>query len=153
MKRRIAKISVILYNREILNTPLGIVDPRKAAEAISLTFLHCILKGLHRSPRIITNPEAMAWPGIISAEDISCIVIPEGCLGLPTIAAMEQGIPVITVKENVNSMKNDLNNMPFQAGKFYQADNYLEAVGFIAALRSGVAPSSVRRPLSPTIVL
>lgn len=29
------------------------VDFRKSAEAISMTYLHCILKGLHKSPKII----------------------------------------------------------------------------------------------------
>jgi len=43
-------------------------------------------------------------------------VIPDGCVGLPTLAALEQGIPVIAVKENKNRMKNDLTKLPFGAG-------------------------------------
>ncbi len=42
-----------------------------------------------------------------SAADISCLVIPEGCVGLSTLAALEQGIAVVAVKENRNGMRND----------------------------------------------
>ena len=144
--------SPMMENREILNTELGIVDPRKAAEAISMTFLHCILKGLHKSPKIITDTKAMAYSGVISVEDISCLIIPDGCVGLPVLAAVEQGIPVISVKENANNMKNNLSELPFEPGKLFIAENYLEAIGIMGALKSGVTLESVRRPLSPTIV-
>lgn len=144
--------SPMLEDREILEAELGIVDPRKAAEVVSLTFLHCILKGLHKSPRIITNHQAINQAGVISARDISCMIIPDGCLGLPTLAAIEQGIPVIAVKENANSMRNNLADLPFQYGKLFWADNYLEAVGIMGALKSGITLESVRRPLSPTVV-
>jgi hypothetical protein len=36
----------------------------------------------------------MNRPGVFTAADVSCLVIPDGCLGLPTLAALEQGIPV-----------------------------------------------------------
>lgn len=144
--------SPMMENREILNTELGVVDPRKAAEAISLTFLHCILKGLHRSPRVVTDARAMTQPCVISAEDVSCLVIPDGCVGLPVLAAIEQGIPVIAVKENANNMKNDLSKLPFRLGNLLVAENYLEAVGMLAALKSGVTLESVRRPVPPTAV-
>ena len=80
------------------------------------------------------------------------MVIPEGCVGLPTLAAMEQGIPVIAVRENHNCMKNDLEELPFEKGKFFIAENYLEAVGIMTALKEGVTLSSVRRPLADTVV-
>jgi hypothetical protein len=144
--------SPMFESRDIAQMDPGIVDPRMAAEAISYTFLPCILKGLHRSPRIITDPEAMQRPGVITAEDISCLVIPEGCLGLPTLAALEQGIPVIAVRENRNLMKNDLSELPWKAGQFYLVDNYWEACGVIAAMRAGLMPESVRRPLTYTRV-
>ena len=145
--------SPMMENRETMNEELGVVDPRKAAEAISLTFLHCILKGLQRSPRIITDQSLLELPHVISASDISCIVIPDGCLGLPTLAALEQGIPVIAVKENRNNMRNDLTLLPFPKGKLFVVDNYLEAVGIMAAMKAGIAPETVRRPLSFTTVV
>ena len=136
--------------REIANMDPGIVDPRMAAEAVSTTFLQCTLKGLQRSPRIITDPDSMARPGILTAQDMSCLVIPDGCLGLPTLAALEQGIPVIAVRENKNVMRNDLSELPWKSGQFHSVENYWEAAGVISAMRAGIAPESVRRPLPDT---
>ena len=49
-------------------------------------------------------------------------------------------------------MKNDLTKLPFSQGKLFIVENYLEAVGIMTALKAGVAPSSVRRPLAETKV-
>lgn len=144
--------SPMMSLEEALKIDLGIVDPRKSAEAVSITFLHCILKGLHRSPRIINSYSMRDHPGLLTVSDIACLVIPEGCVGLPTLAALEQGIPVIAVKENKNRMQNKLEELPFAPGKFFVVDNYLEAVGVMNALRVGVTLESVRRPLAHTSV-
>lgn len=77
---------------EVANMDFGVVDPRKAAEMISMTFFNSVLKGLKRSPRIIVG-EPMARASVLTAENISVLVQPDGCLGLPTLAALEQGIP------------------------------------------------------------
>jgi hypothetical protein len=137
---------------EIANLDLRVVDPRMAAETVSMCFLHCILKGLHRSPRIVSDKMVFTHPGVLTAADISCVVIPDGCVGLPTLAALEQGIPVIAVRENRNRMKNDLEKLPFAPGKLFIVENYLEAVGVMTAIKEGVALSSVRRPLEETKV-
>lgn len=145
--------SPMFESMEIANLSVGRVDPRMSAETVSNSFLHCILKGLHRSPRIVTESSDFGNAGILSAADVSCLVIPDGCIGLPTMAAMRQDIPVIAVRENRNRMKNDLCEFPFKPGKLFIVDNYLEAVGIVAALRGGVAPSAVRRPLAQTTVI
>ncbi len=88
----------------------------------------------------------------MNVSDISCLVVPDGCVGLPTLAAMEQGIPVIAVKENKNRMENKLEDLPFAPGKLFIVGNYLEAVGVIQALRAGVALDTVRRPIEYTKV-
>ena len=144
--------SPMLENRDIANMDVGIVDPRMAAEAVSFTFLQCTLKGLQRSPRIVTDETAMAMPGIFTVADVSCLVIPDGCLGVPTLAALEQGILVIAVSENSNLMQNDLMNLPWKAGQFHRVHNYWEAAGLIAAMRAGIDPATVRRPLVATTV-
>lgn len=144
--------SPMFESREIANMDPGIVDPRMAAEAVSATFLQCTLKGLQRSPRLVTSPQAMNESGVFTASDVSCLVIPDGCLGLPTLAALEQGIPVIAVRENRNKMKNDLSSLPWASGQFHQLENYWEAAGVIAAMRAGIDPVSVRRPLARTTV-
>lgn len=142
--------SPMFESDEIADLDPGIVDPRMAAEAVSLTFLQCTLKGLQRSPRLIPVPDAKSAP--ITATDISCLVLPEGCVGLPTLAALEQGIPVIAVRENRNLMRNDLADLPWQNDQYYVVENYWEAAGIIAAMRAGISPSSVRRPLQGTNV-
>lgn len=144
--------SPMMNSRAVLDLKVGVVDPRKSAEAISMTYLHCILKGLHKSPKIIKDPDLICHPDLLNASDISCLVVPDGCVGLPTLAAMEQGIPVIAVKENKNRMKNNLNELPFSPGKLFMVENYLEAVGVIQALRAGVALDTVRRPIEYTKV-
>ena len=89
----------------------------------------------------------MGAPHVLSVEDVSCLVIPDGCLGLPTAAALEQGIPVIAVRENENLMRNDLTRLPWRAGQLHLVDNYWEAAGVMAAMRSGIDPGAVRRPI------
>jgi len=63
----------------------------------------------NRSPRIITNKMVLRLPRrfaprndifVLTAADVSCLVIPNGCVGLSRLAALEQGIPVIAVREN-----------------------------------------------------
>lgn len=144
--------SPMLENLEVANFDLGRVDPRLAAEAVSLTFVQCMMKGLQRSPRIVTDPDAMREPGLITSADISCLVIPDKCVGLPTLAALEQGIPVIAVRENTNLMRNDLRALPWAAGQLHMVDNYWEAVGVMTALKAGITPESLRRPLAATNV-
>ena len=144
--------SPMFETQTIANRDPGVVDPRMAAEAISLTFFESVLKGLHKSPRILTDSYQMSQPGVISASDVSCLVIPDGCVGLPTLAALEQSIPVIAVRENKNLMENDLNMLPWRAGQFHMVENYWEAAGVLCAIRGGIAPESVRRPLAQTQV-
>ena len=144
--------SPMFESQEIANRDAGVVEPRMAAEAISLTFFESVLKGLHRSPRIVTDSSQMSEPEIITASDISCLVVPDGCVGLPTLAALEHGIQVIAVRENANLMENDLTALPWRPGQLRMVENYWEAAGVLCAVRGGIAPESVRRPIAHTLV-
>jgi len=139
-------------NMEEANSVFGIVDPRMSPEAVSSCFLHCVLKGLHKSPRIITDRMLFTHPNVLTAADISCLVVPDGCIGVPTLAALEQGIPVIAVRANRNRMKNDLGKLPFAPSKLFIVDNYLEAVGVMTALKNGISVAAIRRPIVETKV-
>jgi hypothetical protein len=139
-------MALTLTGTNMLFETMGIVDPRKAADICSRTYLYSIVKGLYKAPRIV-------YGAGLTVEDVSCLVIPDGCIGLPTLAAMEQGIPVIAVKENRTLMQNRLEDLPFKPGKLFVVDNYWEAVGVMTALKAGVAPAAVRRPLSDTKLL
>jgi len=131
---------------------VGVVDPRKAAETISTSYMFCILKGLHQAPQLVDAADCYNDASFISAEDVSCLVIPDQCIGIPTLAALMQGITVIAVKGNGNLMQNDLQSLCFQTGKLYYAENYLEAAGLAAALKKGIHPAAVLRPLAPAQV-
>ena len=144
--------SPMFESRDIANMDPGVVEPRMAAEAISLTFFQSILKGLHKSPRLVTDSTQFSRPGVLSAADISCLVIPDRCVGLPTLAALEQGIQVIAVRENRNLMENDLTVLPWRSGQLHVVENYWEAAGVLCAIRGGIAPESVRRPIARTRV-
>ena len=50
-------------------------------------------------------------------------------------------------------MKNDLDELGFEHGKFFRADNYLEAVGIMQMLKEGIALDTVTRPISHTRIL
>ena len=136
--------SPMFESREISELDLGIVDPRMAAEVVSVTFLQCILRGLQFSPQLIAS-ETGSISGL-TVDNVACLVIPDGCLGLPTLAALQQGITVIAVQENRNIMRNDLDTLPWRPGQFLRVENYWEAAGLLAALRAGLDPASVRRP-------
>lgn len=140
----------MMESLEMLGRTFGVVDPRMSAEAVSRCFLHCVLKGLHRSPRIVKDSTDFQRRGVLSAADVSCLVIPDRCVGLPTLAAIAQGIPVIAVRENRNRMRNDLSVLPFKPGTLLIAENYLEAAGLMTALRHGVSVPAIRRSLKHT---
>lgn len=134
----------MMESEEIANMDPGVIDPRMAAEVVSLTFFQSVLKGLHKAPRISER----ARPNSLTAHDVSCLVIPDGCLGLPTLAALEQNIPVIAVRENRSLMHNDLTMLPWATGQLHVVENYWEAAGLMAAMKEGMDPTSVRRPLA-----
>ena len=138
----------MMESREILFADAGRVDPRMAAEAISSSFLQCVLKGLRKSPRLVVDPLAMGAADVMSAENISCLILPDGCIGLPTLAALEQGIPVIAVREGCGIMQNDLTRLPWKPNQLFIVENYWEAAGVLGALRAGIRPDAVRRPFA-----
>ena len=141
----------MMESEAIANADLGVVDPRMAAEAVSFTFFNCVLKGLQQSPQIVSEGNFWESPSVLSAADVSCVIVPEGCLGLPTLAALYQGIPLISVRENSNLMKNRVERLPWPNDQLFQVNNYWEACGVMCALRAGIAPKSIRRPLEQIV--
>ncbi len=115
-----------------------VCDPRIAPELISTCYIHCVLKGLHKAPRIGKG---------LSVDDIDVMVSPAGCWGRPHYACQEAGIPILSVKENSCVFGN------VDPSGTIPVDNYWEAAGYIAAMSAGICPKSVRRPLKPTVIL
>lgn len=120
-----------------------IVDPRKAAEIVSTSYLHCVLKGLHRAPIVRRH-------GGMQNQDINFMVSPWGCWGEPHNACMDFDIPIIMVKENKTVLDKlipkEFNDLVICV------DNYFEAVGVIQTHRAGVSIESIRRPLKKAVI-
>lgn len=127
-------------NSEVFKNFNEVVDPRKAAEMVSVCYLHCCLKGGHVAPKISMMDEAY-WN-----TDIDFLITPVNVVGRPHLACLASDISVIAVKEN-KTVLNDL--MPEE---FIVVENYLEAAGVIAAKKAGVSITSVRRPIFKTRV-
>ena len=140
----------MLESKEIADLELGVVDARMAAEVVSLTFLQSVLRGLQSSPRIID--QVSGGGASMGAENVSCLVIPGGCVGVPTLAALQQGVRVISVGENKNIMCNELGDLEWQNDQLIEVANYWEAAGVLASLREGLDPYAVRRPINPVSV-
>jgi hypothetical protein len=123
----------MMESQEIEQLDFGVVDPRCAAETVSTTYLPCVLKGLNKAPRITD-----------SSPDVSCLVIPRRCLGIPVLAAHERGIPIVAVDDHL-----DVGNV--DCTDYVDAivvDNYVEAVGAVVALKSGISIDTLRRPIN-----
>lgn len=116
-----------------------ICDPRIAPEIISQCFLHCVLKGLHKAPLIGDG----LW-----VRDIDVMVSPD-CWGPPHEACWKNSIPIIIVAEN-RTIYTD--TCPADK-KFIHVKNYLEAAGLIAAMKAGIDPLSIQRPMKDTEIL
>jgi hypothetical protein len=107
-----------------------IVEPRIAPEAISSCYLHCVLKGLNKAPRISNCG--------MTIDDVDALVSPDGCYGNIHNACLEAEIPIIVVRENKTICSETPNH------KFIFADNYWEAAGIISCMKAGIAKESVR---------
>ena len=118
-----------------------------------MTFFQSVLKGLQRSPRHHHRRRRNAGARRTDGRDVSCLVLPAGLPGpARRWRRWSRGIPVIEVEENANLMRNDLSASPGGGGSSTRAANYWEAAGVMAALKAGVNPASVRRPLAPVAV-
>ncbi len=132
-----------IFAPQIVSEPL---DPRVAAEEIGLTYLPCILMGLQRAPRFVNYQDSD-----FKVQDISALVVPAtACGNVPVWVAAEQGIPVIAVAENATVLDIDFENMSLSAPHLCTVANYWEAAGLLMAMKQGVRPELLRRPL-PTL--
>ena len=100
------------------------LDPRAAGEELGYTFLACVLVGLSRAPDLV----------------------PDGALGGEAVlACMERDVPLITV-ENPSVLSVTADALGLSQGVL-QASSYSEAAGLVLALREGLSPASLGRPL------
>lgn len=117
-----------LYNKLIVKQSM-------APEIISNTFTFCILKGLHRAPRLEFNM-MVRNENMVSNKDIDFLVTPHGCFGRPHTACVKEGIPIIVVRENTTCFSKNFVYPEYKNLIF--VENYLEAAGVIMAMNAGV---------------
>ena len=123
--------------------PLPHLDPRAAAEELGYTFLPSVLVGLSRAPRLIAAAEAGA--NDLLADQLGALVAPHGALGSAAVlAATERGVPVVAVQNpcclNVTAAALGLEGVR-------EVASYEEAAGVVLALREGLDPVALQRPL------
>ena len=104
-----------------------VVFPEVAAELISGSMLFCVLKGLHKAPRIAVEP----GPFDLSVDHIDALVSPM-CWGTPHRACEQAGVPVVMVESNTT------NCPPRGDIKVMRVGSYMEAAGALVALREGI---------------
>ncbi len=111
----------------------GIPDARMAAEMVSVSYLHCVLKGLASAP----IPTARAT-GDLRVCDIDFLVTPDGCFGRPHKYALDCGVEVIVVRENSSVLSNEF------PPECTFVENYLECAGVVACRKIGINERWVR---------
>ena len=121
------------------------LDPRAASEEIGYTFLPSVLIGLSKAPNLIELPNENANI-TVHPSHLESIVVPSGALGGEgVLAGMERGLNIIAVKnENILNLDNQNFNYP----NLIEVENYFEAAGLILAIREGINPKSIKRPLN-----
>jgi len=142
------------------------LDPRAAAEELGHTFLPCVLVGLSLAPDLVPiaggpaprNSAGTDWrknpagSGIglnpsgtlLTAAALGAVVAPAGALGGEAVlACAERGIPVIAV-HNPSLLQVSAQALGL---KVLEAASYAEAAGLVVALREGLDPGALRRPL------
>lgn len=128
------------------------LDPRAAGEELGYTFLACVLVGLSRAPDLVPLRPGAPGSELLSAagadllriEDVGAVVAPAGALGgAAVLACAERGIPVIAVRNpcvlNVSAAALGL--------EVLAAESYAAAAGLLVALREGISPFALVRPL------
>lgn len=120
-------------------------DPRGAAELVTITAIGCVIQGLHKAPQAVSLQDAL--PSDLKAKDVVAVVLPAGAVGnIPSLASDEIGIEVIGVEGN--STIHEVSQEHLGLKNYIPVKNYLEAAGVVAALREGVAISSLLRPVT-----
>lgn len=124
------------------------LDPRAAAEELGHTFLPCVLVGLSRAPDLVPLRPAGAPAGaLLKADSLGALIAPAGALGGEAVlACAARSTPVIAVTGNACLLQVDGASLGLEV---INAANYAEAAGVVLALREGLDPASLRRPLGP----
>ena len=153
------------------------LDPRAAGEELGHTFLPCVLVGLSRAPDLLPLSAVAALPGpdllacseaadlpspdlrhldqryldLLHAGHLGAVVAPAGALGgAAVLACVERGVPLIAVHNPcLLQVTAEALALDGAAAPVLPAASYAEAAGLLLALREGIDPAALRRPLPP----
>ena len=114
-----------------------IVKQSMAPEVLSITYMFCVLKGLHRAPRVDTLRKSEN----LKYTDMDFLLTPMNCWGPPHSSCFKNQIPIIVVRENTTCFTKfrypkEILNHP----NVLFVENYLEAAGVIMSWNAGVDP-------------
>ena len=133
------------------------LDPRAAAEELGHTFLPCVLVGLSRAPDLVPlgskgslahrfgSGDGRSPAGaLLEASSLGAVVAPAGALGGEAVlACAARGVPLIAVQ---NPCVLEVSAAALGLAVL-SAASYAEAAGLVLALREGVDPAALRRPM------
>jgi len=126
-----------------------IVDPRVSSEEIGYTYIPCVLRGLQSAPQLIDLEKSSieVKKDCISVENVNAILCPISCLnGVWLKDGLKRNIPIIAVKENTSILDDTPEKLGLE-NKIIIIENYLEAIGVLLSIKSGVNYKALRRPL------
>ncbi|MCM0588891.1 MAG: DUF3326 domain-containing protein [Gloeotrichia echinulata DEX184] len=119
------------------------LSPRSAAEELGYTFLPSVLVGLSRAPQFIIEKGLSPYlQEHIWADQVDVAIAPATACGSSALLTLSQKrCQIITVEENKTQI-----NVPAQALgiQAIQVNSYLEAVGVLVALKTGINPLTLR---------
>jgi hypothetical protein len=135
-----------LLNVKELDLEDRVVDARGAGELASVSGLACVLIGLRRAPQL--DPVGKGGVAdVINRNNLLALVTPASCLGgIPALYARRAGIPILAVRGNETIL--DVTAEALGISGVIEVANYAEAAGLVLALRRGISPQSLTRPLS-----
>ena len=124
------------------------LSPRSAAEEIGYTFLPCVLAGLSKAPQFVTpsvgfeSASQSLW-----VDRVDAVVIPATACGGSAILSLSgrSTVQIIAVNDNKTQMQAPPEKLGIKA---LQVNSYLEAIGILVALRSGISPTSLGGDIS-----
>ena len=132
---------------EVAAKPDDSVAPKAAAEELGFTFLPCVLAYLHRAPSLVSPSDERAHRAIW-ARDVDAVVVPGTAAGGAACMALAASgnTLVVAVEENETVEQSP----PHQLGMMHvSVQNYLEAVGMLAAHKAGVLPAAMTSKILP----
>ena len=149
------------------------LSPRSAAEEIGYTFLPCVLAGLSKAPQFVTPTvgQASCLSQVLGGQDahptrekfyanrrdfesqdlwadrVDAVVIPATACGGSAILSLSgrSTVQIIAVGDNKTQMQASPEKLGIKA---LQVNSYLEAIGVLVALRSGISPASLGADIS-----